>query len=148
MSAWAATTGPMCCSYWSLCIHSLCCETRGATAVRSPRTAMRSSPSSLQLEKACMQQWKAGATKNKINKRFKNINLPLLEPVYTEPADAKGQLYSVFHKGLEHPWILVSTWFLEPLLRRYGGRIIIPLTIHEKPSLFSYSFGHMEFLAF
>ena len=71
--------------------------------------------------------------------------------MYTKPTDTKGQLYSaILYKGLEHPWILVSTEFLEPFPDKYRGRIIFPLTMHESSSLFtfSYSFGHVEFLAF
>ena len=38
---------------------------REATAVRSPRTAMKGSPRSPQLEKARAQQWRPNAAKNK-----------------------------------------------------------------------------------
>ena len=45
-----------CCNYRSLCAWSPCSSTREATATRSPSTAVKSSPSLPQLEKARVQQ--------------------------------------------------------------------------------------------
>ena len=58
---------PVCCNYWSPCAWSLCPATREATAMRSPRVAMKSRPHSPQLEKAYAQQRRPNAAKNKIN---------------------------------------------------------------------------------
>ena len=62
-------------SYWarapqllSLNAYSPCSTTREATAMRSPRTATKSSPHLPQLEKAREQQRRPNAAKNKINK--------------------------------------------------------------------------------
>ena len=44
---------PECCTCSSPCTWSLCSTARETTAVRSPCTAMKSSPCSPQLEKAC-----------------------------------------------------------------------------------------------
>ena len=49
----------------SLRVWSLCSATREATIVRGPRTAMKSSPRSLQLKKARAQQRRPNAAKNK-----------------------------------------------------------------------------------
>ena len=46
----------------ALAFQSLCSATREATAIRSPSTAMKSSPCSQQLEKACSQQRRTSAT--------------------------------------------------------------------------------------
>ena len=48
-----------------------CSTTREATAMRSPRTAVKSSPRLPQLEKACMQQWRPNTAKKK--KRTKMV---------------------------------------------------------------------------
>ena len=60
---WACTLEPASHNYWSPCS-----ATREATAMRSLHTATKSSPRSPQLEKACGQQWRPNAAKNKINK--------------------------------------------------------------------------------
>ena len=65
---WACTLEPASHNYWSLCTWSLCSATREATATRSLGTATKSSPLSLQLEKARVQQRRLSAAKNKINK--------------------------------------------------------------------------------
>ena len=49
----------------SLCIWSLCSETREATIVRGPHTAMKSGPRSPQLEKALAQKRRPNTAKNK-----------------------------------------------------------------------------------
>ena len=49
----------------SLRVWSLCSTTREATTVRGPRTAMKSGPRSLQLEKALAQKWRPNTAKNK-----------------------------------------------------------------------------------
>ena len=49
----ATASEPTCGNYWSPCNQSLCSITREA-AMRSPRMATKSSPCSLQLEKACI----------------------------------------------------------------------------------------------
>ena len=41
--------------------------------MRNPHTATKSSPRSPQLEKACVQQWRPNAAKNKINKFLKIV---------------------------------------------------------------------------
>ena len=64
----AATTEPTCCNYWSLCAYNPCCTTREATAMRSPCTTTKSSPHSLQLEKACAQQQRPSTAKTKKEK--------------------------------------------------------------------------------
>ena len=52
-------------NYWNPCAESPCSTTREATAMRSPRTAMKSSPRSPQLEKARAQQRRPNAARNK-----------------------------------------------------------------------------------
>ena len=52
LSLCATTTEPVCCNYWSPCTYSLCSVTREAIAMRSPCTAIKSSPRSPKLEKA------------------------------------------------------------------------------------------------
>ena len=49
----------------SLRVWSLCSATREAVMVRGPRTAMKSGPHSLQLEKALAQKRRPNAAKNK-----------------------------------------------------------------------------------
>ena len=49
----------------SLRVWSLCSATREAATVRGPRTAMKSGPRSLQLEKALAQKQRPNAAKNK-----------------------------------------------------------------------------------
>ena len=49
----------------SLCVWSLCSATREAAIVRGPRTAMKSGPRSLQLEKALAQKRRPNTAKNK-----------------------------------------------------------------------------------
>ena len=53
----------------SQCTWSPCSATREATAMRSPRIAVKSSPRSLQLEKAHAQQRRPNAGKNKLKKK-------------------------------------------------------------------------------
>ena len=48
----------MSCNYWSHVTYSPCSATREAATMGSPHTATKSSSYSLQLEKACMQQWR------------------------------------------------------------------------------------------
>ena len=48
-------------------VWSLCSVTREAAIVRGPRTAMKSSPCSPQLEKALAQKRRPNTAKNKIN---------------------------------------------------------------------------------
>ena len=62
---WACALGPASHNYWSPRTWSPCSATREATAMRSPRTSMKSSPCSPQLEKARTQQWRPNAVKNK-----------------------------------------------------------------------------------
>ena len=57
---WACTLQPVSNEYWSPCS-----ATREATAIRSPRTATKSSPSSPQLEIAHMQRQKPNTAKKK-----------------------------------------------------------------------------------
>ena len=52
----------------SLRVWSLCSTTGEAATVRGPRTAMKSGPCSLQLEKALAQKRRPNTAKNKINK--------------------------------------------------------------------------------
>ena len=49
----------------SLRVWSLCSATRGAARVRGPRTAMKSGPRLLQLEKALAQKRRPNTAKNK-----------------------------------------------------------------------------------
>ena len=49
----------------SLCVWSLCSETREAAIVRGPRTAMKSGPRLRQLEKALAQKRRPNTAKNK-----------------------------------------------------------------------------------
>ena len=88
---WACTLEPTSHNYWahepqllSLCTYSPCFTAREATAMRSPRTAMKSSPCLPQLEKACMQQRRPSTVKNKINKFFKNPKKPKSKQHKTE----------------------------------------------------------------
>ena len=64
---WACALAPACCNYWSPRASSPCPTTREATAMRSPRTATKSSPRSPQLEKACTQQRRPNADKHNIH---------------------------------------------------------------------------------
>ena len=59
---WTSILKPTSHNYWSpcTCAWGLCPTTREATA-RNPHTAMKSSPSLLQLEKACMRQQRRSA---------------------------------------------------------------------------------------
>ena len=63
-------TRPVCHNYWACALDpvlsSLCSATREATAVGSTRTATKSSPRSPQLGKACAQQRRHNAAKNKL----------------------------------------------------------------------------------
>ena len=59
-------------NYWSLCTKSPCSATREATPVRSLLTTTKRSPCLPQLEKACVQQWRPSAAKNKIKKNQKH----------------------------------------------------------------------------
>ena len=52
----------------SLSVWSFCSATRVAAIVRGPRTAMKSGPHSLQLEKALTQKRRPDTAKNKHNK--------------------------------------------------------------------------------
>ena len=69
---WACALEPVGHNYWA-CVPQLlkptclepCSATREATAMRNPCTTMKSSPRSPQLEKACAQQWRPNAAKNK-----------------------------------------------------------------------------------
>ena len=58
----------------SLSVWSLCSATREAAIVTGPRTAMKSGPHSLQLEKALTQKRRPDTAKNKHNKKIKNKN--------------------------------------------------------------------------
>ena len=58
LSPRATTTEPACHNYWSLSAYSPCSATREATAIRSLRTARKTSPCLPQLEKACTQAMK------------------------------------------------------------------------------------------
>ena len=57
----------------SLRVWSLCSATREAARVRGPRTAMKSGPHSLQLEKALAQKRRPNTAKNKLKKKKKEI---------------------------------------------------------------------------
>ena len=63
---WACALEPVSHNYWSPHAYSPCSTTREATAMRSLRTTTKSSPHSLQLVKAHVQQWRPNAAKNKI----------------------------------------------------------------------------------
>ena len=65
---WAHALEPACRTNWSPCAWSLYSITREVTPVRSLSTAKKSSPLSLQLEKACAGQWGPSAVKTKQNK--------------------------------------------------------------------------------
>ena len=62
---WACALEPASHNYWSLHAYSPCSATREATAMRSPCTAMKSSPRSPQLEKTCAQQQRPNSAINK-----------------------------------------------------------------------------------
>ena len=63
---WACALEPTCCYYWSPHTTSPC-STTGGIAVRSPCTAIKSSPRSPQLEKAHAKQRRPSTAKNKQN---------------------------------------------------------------------------------
>ena len=63
---WACALEPMCPNCWGLRAWSRCSTTREATAMRSLRTAMKSSPHLRQLERARAQQRRHNAAKNKL----------------------------------------------------------------------------------
>ena len=69
---WACALEPVSHNYWAhvLQLLSLCSTTREATPMRSPCTATKSSPHSLQLEKARVQQRRLSAAKKKKKKEF------------------------------------------------------------------------------
>ena len=62
---WACALEPASHNYWSPCAWSPCSTTRQATTMRSVCTATKSSPCSLQLEKARAQQRRPSTAKNK-----------------------------------------------------------------------------------
>ena len=72
LSLRATTTEPACHNYWSLRAYSPCSATREATTMRSPRTAMKSSPRSPQLEKSPCAAMKTQSSQKK--KKKKNDN--------------------------------------------------------------------------
>ena len=61
----ATTTEPACHNYWRPCAKSPCSATRQETTMRSPRTAMKSSPRWPQLETARAQQQRPNTANNK-----------------------------------------------------------------------------------
>ena len=65
LSPFATTTEPAWHTYWSPSTKSLCSATREATEMRSLRTATKSSPWSLLLEKVPVQQGRPSTAKNK-----------------------------------------------------------------------------------
>ena len=67
--AWLPQQRRTCFRAHKLQLQGPCSATREAIAMRSPRTAMKNSPSLLQLEKACTKQRRPSTTKNK-NKYF------------------------------------------------------------------------------
>ena len=76
---WACALEPASHDYWARMPQLLkpacpspCSATREATAMRSPHTAMKSSPRSPQLEKAHVQQQRPNIAKNKIKIKNKN----------------------------------------------------------------------------
>ena len=83
---WACALEPLSHNYWSPCS-----ATREATATRSPRTAMKSSPRSLQLEKAGMQQWRPNAAKKKKKKIYNICHNRLISLIYKEVLKTKGR---------------------------------------------------------
>ena len=69
---WACTLEAASHNYWAHMPKSPCSTTREATAMRSPRTTMKSSPRSPQLEKARAQQQRPHTDKNKLIKNNNN----------------------------------------------------------------------------
>ena len=66
---WASAQEPKNHNYWRPCASSLCSATREATAMRSQRPTMKSSPYSLQLEKAHVLRWTPAQPKISLSKR-------------------------------------------------------------------------------
>ena len=71
-------TKPVCHNYWAWVPQLLSSATREATAMRSPRTATKSSPRSPQLEKVRVQQWRPNTVINEWMNEWMNewIELP------------------------------------------------------------------------
>ena len=81
-------------NYWSLGTQSPCSTTREATAMRSPCTVTKSSPSSPQLEKARAQQRRPNTAKNKLISSKKHSKPKLL---YTEQSPASHAISIMCH---------------------------------------------------
>ena len=102
-------TKPVCHNYWSPRAWSPCSATREATAMRSPRTAIKSSPRSPQLEKACAQQRRPNTAKNQsinqsINLLKKKNSLPDKEGMPVEEDGIKGVVFLPLLKKCRKPW--------------------------------------------
>ena len=72
----ATPTEPTCCTYWSLCVYSLCFTTREATGMRGLCTEAKRSPCSLQLKKDQAKQQRLSTAGNKwlINQKKKRLS--------------------------------------------------------------------------
>ena len=89
----------------SLCVWSLCSATREAAIVRGPRTAMKSGPHSLQLEKALAQKRRPNTARN--NKLI-NINFKKCPYKYVIIFDG----FSLF------PIVTISAWKIQIYLHK------------------------------
>ena len=86
-------TKPLRHSYWAHTPRA-CALQREAPAVRSPSTEMKSGPSSLQLEKAHMQEWRPCTAINRIKKKKKTNRCPRLHGVFMR---LRGKDIHLFH---------------------------------------------------
>ena len=119
-------------NYWSPRAYSPCSATREATATRSPHTATKSSPRSLQLEKACPQQRRPKADKNKINKINKLKKKKRKHHVKWKSQSQKATYCMIpfiwnVHRERNGKWLLngyeVSIWADENVLQLDCGNI-------------------------
>ena len=88
-------TRPMSHNYWA-CASGACAPQRKAAIVRGPRTAMKSGPRLLQLEKALAQKWRSNTAKNINKKKNKNSWLvcTLTLWVLSSGSQASNTIYS------------------------------------------------------
>ena len=87
-NCWACALQPVSHSYWSPCS-----ATREATAMSSPCTATKSSPCSLQLEKACTQQQRPNAAKFFLKNTY---IYPLKKHHANQVLTQRGESYQIF----------------------------------------------------
>ena len=110
-------TKPRCYNYRSLCTWSLCFATKEVTAMRSPRTPMKRSPCSQQLEKTCTQQRRPSRARKKERKKEREklslTRLPSPRIYATRPqAGARGGVLPT--ETSPEGWNVTGSWGNDP----------------------------------